>query len=351
MRAMIRWAAVAAAFCAFLLAPASAAGRNDIFSVAGVRADASAANAQLARAAAVASAQRAAFERLVRRVTTDADIARLGLPKPDDATVDRMVSGIDIAGERRSGTRYIANLAVNFDSLAVRDFLRQSGFMLVETRSAPVLIVAQMPNAAPGLSEGWRQAFEQGGFSQELVPIAVAPAGVQGAPDWGQAQGAAGAAGAATAIYATARASNNFLIADLVEIGPSSPPRSRGEVSVPVAAGEQAFGPSFERLASSVATRLQNDWKQSLSAGAGQRTRITVVARYATPAQWAQIKRALSAASTTIVSDIRIDGVAKEGAVVSFSYVGAPDQLAAEFGRSGVDAVADGATMILKVRG
>jgi hypothetical protein len=348
---MIRWAAVAAAFCAFLLAPASAAGRNDIFSVAGVRADASAANAQLARAAAVASAQRAAFERLVRRVTTDADIARLGLPKPDDMTVDRMVSGIDIASERRSGTRYIADLAVNFDSLAVRDFLRRSGFALVETRSAPVLIVAQMPNAAPGLSEGWRQAFEQGGFSQELVPIAVAPAGVQGAPDWGQAQGAAGAAGATTAIYATARAADNLLIADLVEIGPNGAPMSRGQVSVPVAAGEQTFGPSFQRLASAVANRLQSDWKQSLSAGAGQRTRITVVARYATPAQWAQIKRALSAAATTIVSDIRIDGVAKEGAVVSFSYVGAPDQLAAEFGRSGVDAVADGATMILKVRG
>lgn len=351
MRALIRLAAIAAAFCAFLIAPASAAGRNDIYAVSGVRADATAANAQVARATAVASAQRAAFDRLVRRLVTDQDYARLGAPRPDDATIDRMVSGIDIADERRSSTRYLATLAVNFDSAAVRAFLSQAGFALVETRSPPILIVAQMPDAAPGLSDAWRQAFEQGGYSQELAPVAVAPAGVAGPPAWPTAQAAAGSAGAASAIFATARTGSGVVVADLVEVGPNGERRERGQVSAPLGAGDAALTPAFQKLADAVVGRLQADWKQTLAAGGGQRTRITATAVFTSREQWAQIKRALSAATTTIVSDVRIEGVAKDGAQISFSYVGAPAQLAAEFGRSGVDAVADGVTMTLRVRG
>ncbi|MBU6371628.1 MAG: DUF2066 domain-containing protein [Alphaproteobacteria bacterium] len=351
MRALIRLAAIAAAFCAFLIAPASAAGRNDIYAVAGVRADATAANAQVARATAVAAAQRAAFDRLVRRLVTDQDYARLGAPKPDDVAIDRLVSGIDIADERRSGTRYLATLAVNFDSAAVRAYLTQAGFTLVETRAPPALIVAQMPDAAPGLSEAWRQAFEQGGYSQELAPVTVAPATVTGPPAWPTAQSAAAAAGAASAIFATARTASGMVVADLVEVGPSGARTERGQVSAPLGTGDAALSPALQKLAEAVVGRLQADWKQTLASGGGQRTRITVTAVFSSREQWAQIKRALSAATTTIVSDVRIDGVARDGALISFSYVGAPAQLAAEFGRSGVDAVSDGATMTLRVRG
>jgi hypothetical protein len=355
MRVLIRLAAVCAAFCAFLAAPASAAGRNDIYAAAGVRADASAANAQVARQAAVAAAQRTAFERLVRRVASDQDLARLGIPRVDQPTLDRMVSGIDVADERRSSTRYIANLAVNFDSAAVRAYLQQAGFSLVETRAPGVLLIPLMVNAPPGAGEAWRQAFDRGGFGQELLPVSVVAAAtvasLTGQVDWPQVQDAARTAGAATAIFATLRAAEGFLVADLVEIGPGTPPRARGQISTPVSASEASFGPAFDRLAASVVGRLQNDWKQSLAGGAGQRTRITIVARYETPAQWAQIKKALSAASSTIVSDVQVDGLAKEGALISFSYIGTRDQLAAEFGRSGVDAAGDGATMILRVRG
>ena len=351
MRGLIRLAACFAAFCAFLAAPASAAGRSDVYAVAGVRADATAANAQAARTAAVAGAQRAAFDRLVRRVTTEQDLVRLGAPKPDDAAVDRLVSGIDIADERRSGTRYIARLAVNFDATLVRDFLRQAGFTVVETRSAPVLVVAQMNAAAPGMADVWRQTFEQGGYAQELVPIAVAPPTVVGPPDWAQAQAAAGAAGAATAIYASARVAGGAVVADLVEVGPNGLRRERGQVSVPVTIGEAGMGPSLQRLADAAVGRIQADWKQSLAAGAGQRTRVQAVAIFGSQADWVRIKRALGQAATTIVSDIRIEGVAKEGALVSFSYVGGPEQLAAEFGRSGVDAAIAGATITLRVRG
>lgn len=350
MRILTMLAASFAAFCAFLVAPASAAGRNDVFAVAGVRADATAANAQAARTAAIASAQRTAFDRLVRRVTLEQDLIRLGAPKPDDMTIDRLVSGIDIADERRSGTRYLANLAVNFDPVLVRDFLRTAGFTTVETRSSPVLVAPQMNAAAPGMADLWRAAFEQGGYSQELVPIATAPATLVGAPDWTQAQPAAAAAGAATALYANARVAGGTVVADLIEVGPNGLNRNRGQVSVPVTIGESGMAPALQKLADAAVARIQADWKASLATGAGARTKVAAVASFASQADWLKIRRALGAAAATIVSDIRIDGVAQEGALLSFSYVGGPEQLAAELGRNGVDVSMDGASIVLRVR-
>ena len=72
---------ICAAFCAFFVAPAAAQqGRNDIFTVSGVRVDQSATDSAQARTQALAAAQRIGFERLARRLTSAEDQARLTLP-------------------------------------------------------------------------------------------------------------------------------------------------------------------------------------------------------------------------------------------------------------------------------
>lgn len=343
---------LALAFTLVAGAPAEAQGRSEIFRVGGVRVDAQAASGAQARTDGLAQGQRLAFERLVRRLTAPEELTRIGMPKPEDAVLNRMVASTDIEQEGRPSTaRYVARLAIAFDPTQVRNLLRQQGFTVLETRGAPILIVAQGQGVAPGLQELWRQAWEQGGFGAELQPLSVAPAGLVGPVDWSTAQPSAAAAGAATAVFATVRVTGSAVVADLVETSASAPPRSRGSVQAPLSIGAAGMAPSFQRLAEQVSARLQADWKDKLAAGAGATQTVAATALYRDINEWIRIRKALNQAAQTLVRGVRIDTVAKEGATLALTYRGTPEQLAAELGRGGVNATFDGQMIVLRASG
>ncbi|MEJ0024195.1 MAG: hypothetical protein WDN76_12870 [Alphaproteobacteria bacterium] len=164
-----------------------------------------------------------------------------------------------------------------------------------------------------------------------------------------QAQPSAAAVGAASALYATAVASNGTLAVSLVEVSAAGR-RDYGQFTTPLPATSPDNNASlFKALAMPRMIALQAEWKQKLSAGVAQRTHVAVTASFTTQAEWLQVKNALAQASQTLVSDIVIEAVAKDGATLSFSYSGSSDQLAAELGRFGVIYAADanGATLRL----
>jgi hypothetical protein len=211
------------------------------------------------------------------------------------------------------------------------------------------MVAPQLTGGAPGALELWRAAWAQGGYANDLAPIAVAPATLLGAADWNAAAGSAGQLGAATALYATARVAGGTVTADLVEVGPGGMRRERGQVSAPVSM-EQGLGPALQRLADAANARIQAEWKQQLQAGAGARTRVAGVAQFGSEREWLRIRQGLASASG-IVGDLRIEAIARSGALVSFSYVGTPEQLRAELGRTGVAIDGAGPTAILRAAG
>ena len=81
---------------------------------------------------------------------------------------------------------------------------------------------------------------------------------------------------------------------------------------------------------------MQSDWKSRASASGGQRARISASALYTDERQWEAIKASLSAAAQTLISGIRIEAVGRNGALVSFSFVGDRSALVAELARRGV---------------
>lgn len=330
-----------AALCAFAPSPASAQGRDNVYAVAGVHVDETAANAAAAQQAGLAAAQRAGFERLVRRLTVPAELSARGIPQVETATLDRLVSSVDVEEERRSGTRYIGRLTVRFDPSGVRTLLRQFNLTVVDTRTAPILVA---PLVVTGVSEEtaalWREVWANGGFGDELVPLATAPTALQGAPAWATAQPFAQAAAAASALYATLRVQGGTATATLVEIDANAR-RERGEVTARVNGDDPAaLRAALASLADQASTRIQNDWKSRVATGGGQRGRISASALYTSEAQWEQIKDALEGAAQTLISEIRIEAVGREGALISFSFVGDRSQLAAELERRGI-ALAD----------
>lgn len=328
---------LAALFATFALltAPAHAAGRGNIFSVFDVAVDVTAADASQARDLGFRQAQSAAYDRLVKRLAAPEDLARLGPPAADQLVLDQLVDGVDILNEGRSGVRYLARMAVNFNPAAMRKLLSDKGLRVHETRTNATLVVPTLVGGTPEQATAWRLAWEQGGFGEELAPLTVA-AGLTGPPDWASAQNAAAAAGATSALYAGATASGGVLAVSLVDVSASGR-RDLGQFSTPLpAASPDNHASLFRALANAANERIQAEWKQKLGAGAGQRTRVAATVTFTTQAEWLQVKTALAQAAQTLVSDIVIEAVAKDGASLSFSHTGSREQLAAELGRRGV---------------
>jgi len=324
-----------AALCAFAPSPASAQARDNVYAVGGIYVDQSAGNASAAQQAGFAAAQQRGFERLVRRLTTQEELVQRGIPALNSTELERLVLSVDVEEERRSGTRYIGRLTVRFDPSGIRTLLRQQGLTVVDTRTSPVLVVAIVGDGVtPETAAVWREVWSQGGFGDELVPLGVAPEALAGAPAWSAAAPYAQAAAATSALYATLRTQGGTVVASLVEVDPNAR-RERGEVVARID-GDSGLRNALASLADQANMRIQNDWKARVATGAGQRDRVNASALYRDQAQWEHIKDALEAAAATLISEIRIQAVGREGAVVSFSFVGDRAALASELARRGV---------------
>lgn len=326
-----------AALCAFAPGAASAQGRDNVYAVSGIQVDETAASAAAAQQAGFQAAQAEGFERLVRRLAPQADLLSHGVPPVTGPALDRLVQSVDVEQERRSATRYIGRLSVRFDPDAVRAVMRQYGLGVVDTRGPPVLVA---PIAGVGVPDdaaaAWRDVWVTGGFADELVPLPVAPPELRGVPSWDAAQPFAQNAAAASVLYATLRIQGADATASLIEVTANGP-RPRGDASARINGTDAgALRAALSALAEQASARVQTEWKAQVAANGGQQARISASAIYADQHQWETIKEALEGAAHTLISQIRIEAVGRDGALVSFSFVGDRNQLVAELARRGV---------------
>lgn len=170
-----RFSAALLTFFLIALAVPSAvrAADADVFTVANVHVDESAAAAAGARDTALARGERRAFDELMRRLTVRADRDRL--PRPNAETLAGLVADIAIANEKNSRTRYIADITYRFKPQAIRQLMRVNGLRYAETRSKPVLVLPLFETAGSlALWEDpnpWRKAWAGAPERTGLVPL------------------------------------------------------------------------------------------------------------------------------------------------------------------------------------
>ena len=211
---------------------------------------------------------------------------------------------------------------------------------MIDTRTAPTLVVPLVADGtSPDASAAWRDVWTNGGFQEELAPLAIAPDALQGAPNWQTAAPFAQSGAAGAALYATLRVQGATATAALVQVSPAGN-QDRGTVSAAISGGDPAsMRAALAALAQQASDVVQNDYKARAGAtttGVAQTARVSASALYADEHQWQTIKDALGAASATLISQIRIEAVNREGALVSFQFVGDRAQLVAELARRGV---------------
>lgn len=119
-------------------APARAADQPDPYS-ATVKVDATADSAAAARTLARVDGQRHALEDVVKGLSGSTDEPKL--PKLDDQAITGLVASFEVAHEKMSTVRYLADYTFHFRAAKIRQLMRSAGISPVAPPAKPVVIV------------------------------------------------------------------------------------------------------------------------------------------------------------------------------------------------------------------
>jgi hypothetical protein len=168
-QAIPRLAAFLAAALLFAL-PASAASSDPTYTVSGIHVDATAASASAAEAIAIDQGRPKAWDVLFRRLAKPADLAKQ--PKLDNAALHRLARGFTVTNEKRSTTRYVADVTYMFSPEAVsRVMATISPSYRALGSMRRILLIPMAPTF--DRQSPWTSAFSSPRFASSLIPFSV----------------------------------------------------------------------------------------------------------------------------------------------------------------------------------
>lgn len=313
----------------------------DLYTVKGVHVDVTAASATDARSIAQANAQRAALTTLMQRLTLAADWSRL--PQVNDTTVQNAVRGFQVAGEKSSSTRYIADLNVSFNPSAVRSLLRGAGILYGETQAKQALLVpVYVKDGKPALwddANPWRDALGRTDLDNAITPFLL-PVGdieefsilttdqaVKGDPSAIATLGQRYGVDDVVVAIATSNADGSSIGVKATRYGP--------DASAPISRTYQSLDDAAARLVAA----LGEEWKRETIVAPGTQAHLTASATFVGLDQWQAIRQGLG--STPLVNGLQVDGITSNGAEVQLTYRGATDKLALALAQANVELTQD----------
>lgn len=344
---------------------ALAASAKDVFTVADVPLDATAASANAARDAARVDGERRAYAQLFSRLTLAADHDRM--PAANEAMLNDLISGFEVAKERSSSVRYLANYTFHFRAAAMRALLKKAGFPFAETPSRPLVVLAVSEGGtAPVLWDDpnpWRDAWGAHPPAPGLVPLILPVGDLEDVQAIAAEAAVAGDDGGLKAIsehyggadvlvarvqldtavtpHTLAATSTRFSIAT------AQPPESWTK-SFAAAAGE-SDGDLLGRVVASTAAQVEEAWKQANILDFKHTG--TIVVRVPAPdlQSWVAVRDRLTGIPAIARSElVSID---RGEARVALHYVGDPAQLRVALAQRDLELQGDDPDFVLAQRG
>ncbi len=315
-------------------APAHAADAA-LYSVAGIEVDATAGSATAARDIALANGRPAAWERLYRRITPSSEWDLQ--PAADGVLLERLILSMQIDNERRSTTRYLAEVTYNFNPAEVQELLRINGIRFAQARARPVLVVPIIEGIYDPESE-WARSWAQPSIAQGLVPVILPFGDAADQPVLGRADLTTLGWEALEPLaqrydvedIAIARATPDGGAAQLIIVSE----QDRLVEAVPFG------GSNFATTADSAAQRLAQGWKETASVDYSRRFQVIADVAFGAPQEWAAIRQRLSNVGT--VAGVDVLGISVNEARIALSYFGQAEQLSAAQQNLIFDAAPDG---------
>lgn len=312
--------AVAALLAAIALAPrAGAQVAEEVLEVGDVAVDVTAENAAVARDRALAEGQRKALVKLLLRLSSAEDVARLP-PFSDDEIAD-MVLDFSVDSERVSAVRYAGTLAFRFRAEPVRRLLSATGLSFAAAASKPALVIPILAVGEVKLlwedGNAWRAAWTRRRPGSELVPLVVPLGDLDDIAALEAEQALAGDTQRLAALAARYGTGDT-----LVALASLAGETGTGAATVTVATrryGPGGLSESFEdrvtaagatvdglyaEAAERLAARVQEAWKRQNLVVAGPEQRMAVSVRMAALADWVEVRRRLAGIASVRRSDV-----------------------------------------------
>jgi hypothetical protein len=335
----LRRAAMALALVGAVAVWAAPAAAN-VFTVTEISVDETANTAAAARGAAFRRGQRKALTTLLQRLTLRADHARL--PSVERERLDFMVQALEVADEKTSDVRYLANMTITFKPQEIRRLLREAGIPFAESTSKPVLVL-------PVLRQGdrlvlwddpnrWREAWAQLPQVGDLVPLIVPVGDLSDIADVDAMQAAEGDPLPLSAIASRYRAGDVLVaVATLSETAISTridiaASRIGAPTQTPILLNFETSDPAtipsvlFD-AATGVAAAVENLWKETNIIEFDRPGRMLLAVPLASLQQWISVERRLNGIAT--ISSVTLISLTRDSAEVEITHFGDETQLAA----------------------
>jgi hypothetical protein len=323
-------------FTLLCAAPAAAPARaqdNSLYTVSNVHVDATGASSTEALNAAIAQGRGKAFQTVYRRLTRQADWGKQ--PALDAAGLLRISRGYNIANERRSTTRYVADVTYMFNPEGVARLLRSSQIAFSQTQARRILVIPMSPTVSHG---PWALALAAPAFRDSQVPFTVLGAEDDAAlaglnfetAGWNDVAAVAGKArvsevGLAQAVYA-----NGKMTVNIRRLGVGEQP-VKTSVEVPML---QTVGTTYPAAAQAAVRAIEDLWKTRTVIDFSQRGKLAADVRIANLAQWGEIQTALGQISN--VTGMTVTAMSVNYARINLGYQGGLDQLREAVGEQGL---------------
>jgi hypothetical protein len=315
---------------AFGVSPAAA---EDLYTVSGVHVDASGASSAEALNLAIAQGRPRAWQILYRRLTRQQDWARQ--PALDAATLVRLSRGYTPANERRSTTRYVADISYTFNPDAVARTLRDANIAFTQTVVRRILLVPMAPNYNNG---PWTQAFSAPSLHDSLVPFALPTTADAGdlaqlnfdTASWNDVAAVADRIKASEAALLQVVNVNGKVTVIVRRLGQGEA-SAKTQVEVPLM---QSFSATFPAAAQAGLNAMEDLWKARSVVNYNTRGTLTADVKLESLNQWGAIQTALS--GTNIVTNVQVVAMNTGYARLSIAYLGTPDQLRDALGEQGL---------------
>ena len=317
---------LALAFAALL--PGGAQAADPTFTVSGIHVDASAASAAAAQAIAIDQGRPKAWDILFKRVARQADWVKE--PKLDALALRGLARGYTVANEKRSTTRYVADITYIFSPVAVARVLRTISPGYAVTQARRILVIPMAPTF--NRDSNWTNAFSSPRFAGSLVPFIV-PSGPSAevaalgrlqfdAVTWADVELVAARVHATEAVIALAVPIPGKVQVWLKRIGIAE---IATKVSFDVPMIQNNLTQTYPAAADTAVHGIEDMWRQKAPIDLSVKNTLVADVRLSSPAQWIIIQSAMGmVASVREVNIVAMDiGMIR----VAVSYLGNADQL------------------------
>jgi hypothetical protein len=351
----LRWAlaALLLLLIAGVCSPARAA-EDDPYSVT-VSVDATSDTIGKARDMARSDGQRRALAALAERLTGAKGAAKL--PKIDDKALTDLVASFEVANERMSPVRYVADVTYHFRPADVQRVLQKAGIAVggegsPEPGKSLVLLPVYQSGATAVLWDDpnpWRDAWaQQPGSGAARYRVPLGDAGDIVVIDAAKAR--AGDA-ASLAKIAQQNGTDEALVALAVPRGPPGSPTGldvtvrhyrAGQAvddhsdSVTASPGERR-DQFFRRAAGVIAADIESGWKKAGLPGYDQQGSLTAVLPITGLEDWVRVRERLAALPA--IRKVGLVALSLQEATIEIEYLGSIDQLKASLAEAKLDLV------------